>query len=731
MTVAPTSVSRLLDVAAMGLDERVARFGRPLMKPGPGLDPEVLHREVLEPPTERELAGEGSLDPVDLEIFLHKLDSIIDDGRDVCKYLSMAEMLQAGDLGVGIFTAKGDLAGMSTGVILHALLHYGPVKYVLKHYVDDPTVGLADGDIFFFNDPDAGGVHTYDHFLMMPVFSDGELLAWVACGGHQGETGSRSPGGWSPQIGSRYEEGLHITPLRVGTNSRFHTDHLEFLLNSVRTPRQNSLDMKARLAVCVRLRQQLLREVERRGAAFVAAGLRQSIKTSAELARRRIAGFNDGVYRSVVFLDTIGIDDGLIRLPIELHKRGEELVIDMAGASPEPGTGPFHLRWHLARAASAAALFPTVFRGLRWSIGLFDPIKLTAPPSIVNAPSRDVGTGSGSHTGRVVVQGLLLAAMRMLHDSPHRTGVAAPFAENLLLIQFGGTGQYGNQIAGGPANGNATGQGARFDLDGEHSAGFFWAMVVDCPGPEEQERKFPWVYLFRNRFDRDVCGLGRYRGGVGLTDCFVIHGTPQLRSNSVGTGSRFTKNYGLFGGYSGAAQPRIIIRGSNAKALMAAGADDLPMSVRELADRRRISGEYSFGHPNSEGETVSDGDVVVLARGCGGGYGDVLERDPTAVLGDIADGVTSPELAAGLYGVVLAAGGHRVDTEATAARRAEIRAERKRLGRPYADFVAEWSQRQPPAEALRHYGEFPVPVQVVDDREYPLEPVYDTGSPYR
>ena len=485
-------------------------------------------------------------------------------------------------------------------------------------------------------------MHTYDHFLMMPVFSDGELLAWVACGGHQGETGSRSPGGWSPQIGSRYEEGLHITPLRVGTDSQFHTDHLEFLLNSVRTPRQKSLDMKARLAVCVRLRQQLLREVQRRGAAFVAAGLRQPIKASAALARRRIASFNDGVYRSVVFLDTIGIDDGLIRLPVELHKQGDELVIDMTGASPEPGTGPFHLRWRLARAASAAALFPTVFRGLRWSIGLFDPIKLTAPPSIVNAPSRDVGTGSGSHTGRVVVQGLLLAAMRMLHDSPRRTGVAAPFAENLLLIQFGGTGQYGNQIAGGPANGNATGQGAGFDLDGEHSAGFFWAMVVDCPGPEEQERKFPWVYLFRNRFDRDVCGVGRYRGGVGLTDCFVIHGTPGLRSNSVGTGSRFTKNYGLFGGYSGAAQPRIIIRDSDAKALMAAGVDDLPMSVRELANGRRISGQYAFGHPNSEGESVSDGDVVVLARGCGGGYGDVLERDPAAVMGDIADGQVLP-----------------------------------------------------------------------------------------
>jgi N-methylhydantoinase B/oxoprolinase/acetone carboxylase alpha subunit len=705
---------RLVDVADMSLEERVARFARPLVPAGPGCDPEVLVREVLEEPTALELAGGDRLDAVDLEIFLHKLDSIIDDGRDVCKYLSMAEALQAGDLGVGIFTSKGDLAGMSTGVVLHALLHYGPVKYVLKHYVDDPTVGLEDGDVFFFNDPDGGGVHTYDHFLMMPVFFKDELLAWVACGGHQGETGSRSPGGWSPQIRSRYEEGLHVSPLRIGRRCQLQTDHLDFILNSVRTPRQNALDIKARLAVCVRLREQLLREVERRGPEFVAAGLRRSIQVSAELARERIRTFNDGVYRATVFLDTIGIDDSLIRIPVALHKRDDRLIIDLAGASPEPGIGPFHLRWHLARAASAAALFPTVFRGLRWSIGLFDPVTLTCPPSILNAPSRDAGTGSGSHTGRVVVQGLLLAAMRMLHDSPFREGVTAPFAENLLLIQFGGTGQYGNPIAGGPTNGNATGQGARFDLDGEHSAGFFWAMVVDCPGPEEQERKFPFLYLFRNRFDRDVAGMGKYRGGVGLTDCFVIHGTPELSFNSVGTGGRFTKNYGVFGGYSGAAQPRILIRASNVNELMAAGAADLPMSVRELVDERVISGEYIFDSPNSEGETCHDGDVFVLARGSGGGYGDVLEREPDAVLGDLRDGIVSEALARDVYGVVLDAGRQLVDRDATDHRRAELRAERRRRGRPYAEFMRDWSLRRPPEEALRHYGDFPVPRQVVD-----------------
>ena len=40
----------LLNVKDMALDERISRFARPLMKPSPGLDPEVLHREVLETP---------------------------------------------------------------------------------------------------------------------------------------------------------------------------------------------------------------------------------------------------------------------------------------------------------------------------------------------------------------------------------------------------------------------------------------------------------------------------------------------------------------------------------------------------------------------------------------------------------------------------------------------------------------------------------------------------------
>jgi N-methylhydantoinase B/oxoprolinase/acetone carboxylase alpha subunit len=339
---------------------------------------------------------------------------------------------------------------------------------------------------------------------------------------------------------------------------------------------------------------------------------------------------------------------------------------------------------------------------------MFDPIRVVAPPSIVNARGRDVGTGSGSHTGRVVVQAVWLAVARMLFSSPYREGTSAPFAENVLLWQFGGRDQYGFPLAGGPANGNATGQGARYDMDGEHSAGFFWAMMVDCPGPEEQEKKFPWLYLFRNRLDVNVHGYGRFRGGVGLADCFVIHGVNGVTGSSVGTGGRFTKNYGLFGGYSGSANPRIVIHDSNVKELFARSDPAVPTGVRELVNRRAIAGRYEFRSPDSRSEPYGPNDILVLTRGSGGGYGDVLERDPEAVREDFESGIISADVAARIYHVIFDEHGD-IDVAATTAARAEARRERLATGKPWAAFQAEWSQRRPPATALRWYGEWPIP----------------------
>jgi N-methylhydantoinase B len=60
----------------------------------------------------------------------------------------------------------------------------------------------------------------------------------------------------------------------------------------------------------------------------------------------------------------------------------------------------------------------------------------------------------------------------------------------------------------------------------------------------------------------------------------------------------------------------------------------------------------------------------------GAGYGDALERDPVAVLGDVLDGKITAAMAAADYGVVLTPDGAAVDEVKSKESRAALRGAR-------------------------------------------------------
>jgi N-methylhydantoinase B len=78
------------------------------------------------------------------------------------------------------------------------------------------------------------------------------------------------------------------------------------------------------------------------------------------------------------------------------------------------------------------------------------------------------------------------------------------------------------------------------------------------------------------------------------------------------------------------------------------------------------------------GEPLSSGDLTIAELGGGGGWGDPLERDPTAVLEDVLDEYVSLEGARRDYGVVIDPKDWRVDRDATEKLRAQIAGERAR-----------------------------------------------------
>ena len=78
-----------------------------------------------------------------------------------------------------------------------------------------------------------------------------------------------------------------------------------------------------------------------------------------------------------------------------------------------------------------------------------------------------------------------------------------------------------------------------------------------------------------------------------------------------------------------------------------------------------------------QGFPLRRGDIVVMRSSGGGGFGDPLEREPSRVLEDIAEGRLSVEAARLVYGVVAETGA--IDIEATTALRAGMKADRQRL----------------------------------------------------
>ena len=75
---------------------------------------------------------------------------------------------------------------------------------------------------------------------------------------------------------------------------------------------------------------------------------------------------------------------------------------------------------------------------------------------------------------------------------------------------------------------------------------------------------------------------------------------------------------------------------------------------------------------------LKPGDVVQVNMNAGGGYGEPLDRDPAAVLGDVLDGYVSIQGAREDYGVIISANKATVDVDATNKLRDERRLSTKR-----------------------------------------------------
>lgn len=671
------------------------------------LDMTFTERLKPEPINDFERDCMDRLDPIDFEIAMEKLNMIVEEAKDVFVRSGVSSMLRSGDVAVGLYTSRGDMVTAACGSYLYAVCGQPQIKYICSRWKDHPNVGVKPGDIFYANDAVYGGVHNPDQFAFMPIFHADRLIAWAAAACHQPETGACEPGGMPVSARTRYDEGLKLSPIRIGENYILRDDLLEMMANMVsRAPHMQRIDARARVTGCDRVRIRVEQMAKEKGTDFLVGVFTKILKTTAEAARTRVSSWTDGMFRSAVFTDHIGVDEGLIRGYCTLTKRGERMLFDFSGTSPQT-PGPYNAFKHTTVAHCAMYLYGFPFHDLPLSAGIWEPIDFVVPK----------GTCLNAYPESAVANSVLVCSLAMclthltmsklLFASGELDQATAPYGNNGDAYVMSGVSQWGipfTDMLAYPLT--CEGGGARHNADGVDAWGFPWGPWGRGPDVEEEEDERPHVHLFQ-RLLKDSCGHGKYRGGSGITVGWLVRGVPQAIYQSIVKSSRVQALQSFFGGYPPPTHPGIQLRDTDVLDRMLEGARDVPTDVYELVTSSAVNGTLEVTTNLRQALAFKEGDIFVGCSHGGVGYGDVLERDPHAVVKDLRSGIISDWVARNVYRVVYDPVTFTVYETETAAKRDAVRRDRIENGCGYEDFVRDWGKRRPGDDVLRYYGKWP------------------------
>ncbi|MDA8267055.1 MAG: hydantoinase B/oxoprolinase family protein [Actinomycetota bacterium] len=667
-------------------------------------DPEALRHWRPEPATHRETEAMVGLERGDFEIYRNKMELVCWEAYQTFSRMGISPMIEAGDAAVGIYTRQGDLAVGIMGTQLHLINASIGIKWMMRWFYEEPSVGIHEGDMFYANDPLYGGIHAPDQILFLPVFWEGELVAWAAAASHETETGASEPGGNPPSAKTRYDEGMLLSPIKIAENYELKADLMEMMENRVRDPRMQTLDTKARAAAVHILERRVHEIIDRKGVDFLIGAMRRMIDEGIAAARAKLSTMNDGTYRTSVFLENAGEGKyGLISCQVEVEKRGDEAFIRFRG-SPRVIGGNFNMFPHMMIAMFACYLFQFFFWELPATTGYYEPFHFEFQDGSFFMADPEDATSLGVATHAQVLTGVHVAMEKMKFGSPFHDHVVGSWPGTSNSMATAGIGKDGMPFAawdqGVP---NGIGMGARWDSDGIDVGGFIWCAIGEFLDSEAIEHSFPLLPVFRSVFWKDAVGYGKYRGGRSMNSMYQVHGVPGVAAVSMGGISGRPLAPGLFGGYPSRPCATAFIRNHNLDELVAE--HRTPSDVHEAVER--VTGDWEVRHQNSGMGMLAEGDMYIGVAPSGPGYGDVLERDPELVMKDLREQAISHRTAREIFHVVYREDNLVVDAEATELARKEERERRLARALPYDQWLSGWLDRRPPDRVMEMYGEWP------------------------
>jgi N-methylhydantoinase B len=599
----------------------------------------------------------SSVDPITFEILSHRVYQIAKEmGSTLERVGGTVNTTQMHDYMASLYLANGDVLSAGDAMGWHVACAGFAVKRIIERFENDG--GINPDDIFLLNDPYVAAIHQSDVYMISPIHFNAKLMGWSATFVHVMDIGAMSPGGNSPGATEICHEGIRIPGVKLVERGELRKDFFEAFINMTRQPVMVGLDLKCEIAANNVAKSRMHALFEQFGPELVTAVSREMLNYSESILRKRIAEIPDGTWS-----ETGSIHAGdTWNVHVTLNKRGERLIFDFTGSSPQAKKG-INLPYHATFGACYEAILSTMAYDLPKNHGALNPIEVIAPPgTVVNSiPPAPVSlnTTSGGSTAKFVANAVIT---QMLATSEKWRGEVMALNVGHRLARHAGVNQHGNYYVSTLSEGALDGTGARSHRDGDDTGDGLSSHNI-----EWLEANFPLLYLFRRNI-KGGGGAGKYRGGAGSESALTVHDAPEGKIKGVALGVAGLRNsgQGLFGGYPGAPSLLMLTEGARVEETIAE--DMSPDQLDDLGGRSSLLPYCEFD--------LGRNDVLYMRMASGGGYGDPLEREPQRVLRDVEDGVVSRQEARDIYGVAIDGDEPALNLGATEKLRAGLRKER-------------------------------------------------------
>ena len=693
-----------------------------------GPDREIMRSHNIAPRSvlEEECIARG-VDPLQIDRIRKRLAGALDEGYEMCEAMGAAPGAKWGDLTTAIYTASGDVTYLSChGVIAFSAILHHPIRYIMKYWKDEPTVGIHQGDGFIHNDARFGNVHNTDQSMIMPVIRDGEIIAWVAATIHEGENGACEPGGMPSGSETPFDDGLRMSPFKIVERGELRRDLLTFLQHSVRDPKLQLADLKVKIGAVQRIMERVNNLIDEVGVETFVAALRVTVEDVEEEVRRRIKELPDGTIQFNQFMDSTLKENILIKFACKVTVKSDKMTVDLRGTGPEILNRAINSPLCSVKSMFMQAILAFWWPDLPRCTSAMSPIEIISDEHTWADAGYDAPMGQSLQASFRGFSALQSSWAKLQFANPEKySNVIAPWFNQINTFLWGGVTQHGDQVGNLCADLNGMPGGAKPFLDGEDAVSPLFCAMADTAEQEVMEEEVPFMQLVSKRLVRDNMGFGKQTGGMGYEMIVASEGTPLWGFMTVTSGAKFSSIYGMFGGYGSGTYPLARVKGINVYDVLRKDPSRFDLSIEKVMnDQPFEGGQYLTSHMGLQFDIAKDGELYMMSQGAGGGYGDVLERDPNAVVRDRELNRISHKVARDIFAVAYDPDTFIVDVEGTKALRAQARQARLERGRPYAEFIKEFVTPEPPKDLL-YYGSWG------DDTDELTATVFDIDGPKR